>query len=265
MKDYSQIWDASKRLSASALVCVGIIAGSFRASAHDVPPVDTNAWHGDISFGLTITGGNSDSVLAAFGFLAERKWQREELRLEGRAAYGKSEGDYNANSARLSGQYNHLFTDQFYGSVRADAIHDDIAEVSYRLILSPAAGYYFIKNDRTRLNGEFGPAFIYERVQVQKAPGVLERDEHGYVTLRFSERWEQKLSDTAKFWEQVDYFPQVDDFTGNFLINAEVGIEVAINSRLALRSIFTWKFDNEPPPDRRSYDIASITSIVYKY
>jgi putative salt-induced outer membrane protein YdiY len=101
-----------------------------------------------------------------------------------------------------------------------------------------------------------GPAAVMEETT----------DEYStYFTIRFTERWEQKISETAKFWEQVDYLPPVDDFTGNFLINAEVGLEVTINSRLALREVFTWNFDNEPDENRRSYDLKSVTSLVYKF
>jgi putative salt-induced outer membrane protein YdiY len=228
---------------------------------------DTNKWKADLAAGLTLTTGNSDSVLGTLAFKAEKLWQHDEAKLGIGGAYGKSNGEINNETINAYGQYNHLFNERFYGSVRVDGLHDGVADVQYRIIIGPAAGYYFIKSDRTRFNGEVGPSFVYEKVKVNASspPPRFEWDEHGYVALRFTERLEHKISDTAKCWEQVDYLPPVDDFTGNFLIIANAGIEVAINTRLALRSEIIWKFDNEPSPKKRSYDISEITSLVYKF
>jgi putative salt-induced outer membrane protein YdiY len=217
---------------------------------------DTNKWTADVASGFAVTSGNSDTVLGTLAFKAQRLWERDELRFGINGAYGRSDGEVNNELAAGAAQYNHLFTERLYGSVRLDALHDAVSGIHYRFMMGPAAGYYFIKSDRTRVNGEVGPAAVMEETT----------DEYStYFTIRFTERWEQKISETAKFWEQVDYLPPVDDFTGNFLINAEVGLEVTINSRLALREVFTWNFDNEPDENRRSYDLKSVTSLVYKF
>lgn len=104
--------------------------GSLASWAAETPLVDTNRWTGNVAFGLTLTGGNSDTVLGTLGALAERHWPKDELRLGLDGAYGKADGDLNTDNGHVFGQYNRLFTDRFYGSLRGDAIHDDIAEVS---------------------------------------------------------------------------------------------------------------------------------------
>ena len=38
-----------------------------------------------------------------------------------------------------------MFTDRFYGYARVDALHDGIADVEYRVTLSPGVSYYFAK------------------------------------------------------------------------------------------------------------------------
>ena len=107
--------------------------------------------------------------------------------------------------------YKRLFTERFYGSARVDGYHDDIASIQYRLVVGPAAGYYFIKSDASKLSlVSSAPRFIDERLGHQN---------QSYVTLRFSERGEHTFNKakSAKVWEEVDYMPQVDDF-GNYLL-----------------------------------------------
>jgi putative salt-induced outer membrane protein YdiY len=134
-------------------------------------------------------------------------------------------------------------------------LHDDIADVAYRFILSPFVGYYFIKSPETRLRGEVGPAFIAERVG---------GNEHQFIALRLSERFERDLSKTAKIWEQVDYFPHVDDF-GNYLLNAEIGVEAAMNAQLSLRVVVQNKFNSQPPAGRERNDLSILASLVYNF
>lgn len=241
------------------------MASSVRA---DEPA--TNRWKAELAAGFSLTAGNSDSVLGTLGFKAERLWQHDEVKLGLNGAYGKSNGELNNESIAVMGQYNHLFNERFYGALRADGLHDGVADVQYRLILGPAAGYYFIKDDKTRFNGEVGPSFVYEKTKVQDnkvagPPPNFRWDEHGYLAIRFTERLEHKINDAAKFWEQVDYLPPVDDFTGDFLVIGDVGIEVAINKKLALRTELIVKYDNEPAPRLRSYDLSEVTSLVYKF
>ena len=63
----------------------------------------------------------------------------------------------NADMARGFVQYNRLFTERLFGYGRVDALYDDVANIQYRVTLSPGLGYYFIKEPKTELSGEVGP------------------------------------------------------------------------------------------------------------
>jgi len=151
--------------------------------------------------------------------------------------------------------YKRLFTDRFYGDARIDGFHDDIASLQYRLVVGPAAGYYFIKSDASKLNLEVGPSFIDERL------GHMDKS---YVTLRVSERGEHALTKASKVWEEVDYLPQVDDFS-NYLLNSEIGVEAALNTRFSLRVCADDKFNSKPAAGRKENYITLVSALVYKY
>ena len=130
-----------------------------------------------------------------------------------------------------------------------------MAEVDYRLTLSPGAGYYFIKNARTLLSAEVGPGFVYERLGL---------DTKKYLTLRIGQRFEHKFSERVRVWESLEGLPQVDEWT-NYILNSEIGVETGLTGRLSLRVFAQDTYHNVPAPTREKNDLKLITAIAYKF
>jgi putative salt-induced outer membrane protein YdiY len=169
-------------------------------------------------------------------------------------SYGEVEGVKNNEVARGTFQYNRLLGDTdsyFFG--KADLLHDSVADVEYRLSLSP--GYYFTKNEKTKLSAEIGPGYIFEKV------GSLEDD---YLTLRVGERFEYKINDRARLWQSVEFMPQVDEFS-NYLLVAEIGVESDLTEKMSLRVSLQDNYDNQPAAGRKSNDLRLVTGIGYKF
>jgi putative salt-induced outer membrane protein YdiY len=237
-----------------------------------VQAADTNKWETSAAVGATLTKGNSDTFLGTLSINSVRKAPRDEVLLGASATYGttekettttfpsgvtltRDESETTTANASAFGQYNHLYSDRFYAGVRLDLLHDAIADVKYRGTLSPLAGYYLIKDERTRLAVEAGPSLVVEKVGDEK-------DE--YLALRLAERFEHKLNDRAKVWQSLEFLPQVDDFE-NYIINAEVGAEAALTTKLSLRAVLQDTYDNVPAEGRKKNDLKFITSLVYKF
>jgi putative salt-induced outer membrane protein len=215
----------------------------------------TNRWEKSASAGLSVTKGNSDTLLFTADVIALRKWTNDEMRLGASASYGEDDGEKNNETVRGFAQWNHLFTERFYSYVRLDALHDAIADVDYRVSLSPGAGYYFIKNDITKLSGEVGPGVVFE-----KQGG----EESQYFTIRLAERFEHKFNDHTKLWQSLEFLPQIDDFD-NFIINAEIGVEAALTKKLSLRVYAQDTYDNEPAPGHEENDFKLVSAIALKF
>ena len=152
-------------------------------------------------------------------------------------------------------QYNRLFNERLYGYGRVDFLHDTIADLGYRVTLSPGLGYYFIKNAKTSLSGEVGPGFIFER-----QGGV----NNSYVTLRVAERFEHKFTAKTRLWQSLEFLPQVNDFK-NYIINAEIGLETDLTDKMSLRTFLQDTYDNVPAPGRKKNDLKRVTAIAYKF
>lgn len=257
-------------LAVGALALAAFVVPS--ATAQDkAPTISTNPpWVSSASMGLTLTRGNSKTLLFAADIKTERKGPKNELAFGADGTYGETttedsngdeQTDRTSGSAHAFGQWNYLFTERFYGYARLDGLHDAVADIHYRVSFSPGAGYYFVKNKTTYLAGEVGPGFVTERVHND----ALDRDDdQEYMTVRFADRFEHKFSDSVRIWQTAEFLPQIDRWH-NYIINAEVGVEAALSKRLALRTYVQDTYDNEPAQGRKKNDLKWITALAYKF
>ncbi len=243
-----------KLCSVAVLTVAAVFPLAHHASAQVVPP-ESDPWETTAAAGFTLTQGNSDTLLVTASILGVKEWDKNEVRLGANGTYGETENVRNNEMVQAFGQYNRLLNERVYGFVRLDAMRDAIADVDYRFIVSAGAGYYFIKTDRTSLSVEVGPGFVHER----------QGDEsNSYITLRVAERFEHKLSDTAKVWQSLEIIPEVGDWN-NFIATAEIGIEAGLTEKLSLRSFLVNTYDNEPAPDRKENDLKLVTALAYTF
>jgi putative salt-induced outer membrane protein len=232
-----------------------------QAMADDAPV--TNKWVSSVAAGLTLTSGNSDTLLATAAGTTSRKWSKNEFSAGISAAYGQSKvppaTTNTINAEMVSGylQYNRLISERFYAYGRLDGRSDHVADLQYRITVSPGAGYYLIKRRNTDLSFEVGPGYLW-----QEQAHVTDE----YWTLRLAEKFHQTLSDRARLWETAEYLPQADQFE-NYVINAVFGIEADItkDKKLALQSYVTDNYASRPAPGKKDNDITWVTAIAYKF
>ncbi|MBT5707091.1 DUF481 domain-containing protein [Verrucomicrobia bacterium] len=238
------------------VLVTAFVAIQASAADADVAIEEKPKWETSAAVGFTLTSGNSDTVLGTASLLSLKKWELHELSAGLNGSYGEVEGVKNNELARGTVQYNRLLGDTdsyFFG--KADLLHDSVADVEYRLSLSPGYGYYFTKNDKTKLSAEIGPGYIFEK---------LGSGEDDYLTLRVGERFEYKISDRARLWQSVEFMPQIDEFT-NYLLVAEIGVESDLTEKMSLRVSLQDNYDNQPAPGRKSNDLRLVTGIGYKF
>ncbi|OQC65887.1 MAG: hypothetical protein BWX48_02067 [Verrucomicrobia bacterium ADurb.Bin006] len=238
-------------LGASALA-----GGCYITSAAD-PLADPTAWKSSAAISVALTRGNSETLMVNGSVLSEKKWSRNELSLGAGVTYGEDEDSVNASSINGFAQYNRLFSDRFYGYGRVDALHDDIADVDYRVALSPGVGYYFIKNDKITLSGEAGPGIVFERLH--------NMDDEAYWTVRFGEKFTWQINDRSRFWQTLDYVPRVDAWDEDYVLTAEAGIETDITNHLSLRVVAQDVYRSLPPEDRKENDFRLMAGVAYKF
>ena len=252
----------------TTFVITGLLACIVTGRADDVPPATAPAdsdvvkdWHGSIALGLAVTQGNSKTLTANGAWELTKLWKMDEWRFGADGQYGvnnfgtRTNEVINAENAHGFVDYKRLFTERLYGGVRADAWHDDVADLQNREIVGPAIGYYFIKSDASRLGGEVGVNYEHERQG---------GDDSNFFNLRVSERGEHAWGKQAKVWEEVTYLPRIDDFSA-YLLLTELGAEASMTTQLSLRVVFQDRYNSAPAPGRVPNDLAILASLVYKF
>lgn len=243
----------------SGAVWVGTFLGvfandGFAQSASTL--TEGTKWESSAAFGFTRSSGNSDTVLSTLNLTSTRKWESNEVVVDGGMAYGEADSSANTDNQRLSAQYNRLLFERgfFYG--RAEVFRDAIAELDYRLTVSPGGGYYFWRDEKKGfVRSELGPGYILE-----DKGGVLE---HHY-SLRAAERFEYRLNGSVKLWQSLEYTPEVADFE-DFRLIAEIGVEARVMKELSLRAFVQDSYDNRPARNREHNDLKLVTQVAYKF
>jgi len=134
-------------------------------------------------------------------------------------------------------------------------LHDDLAGLDYRIIVGVGGGFYALDNASDKLGIEGGLAYIVEE--------FTSGDNDDGLSLRVAARHDHIFSKTAKCWASVEYIPRLADF-GAYLLNAEIGTETVLNSRLNLRLVAQDRYDSEPPAGLDENDLAIIAALVFK-
>lgn len=221
-------------------------------TAADLVPV--KAKENSIAVGVTMTDGNSDTLLGTASVLHDRKRDGYSLRLGADFAYGEDNDEKTTENAKAVAEYRRECSERAYAFVNLTALYDDIADIDYRAVLSAGPGYYLMKDEAATLGVDIGPAYVREEV------GGEENDD---VALRVGERYERQLSPTAKCWQALEYLPVVDDFD-DYLLNSEIGVEAAINSTASIRLVVKNAYDSTPAVDREKSDTTLIGALAFQ-
>jgi hypothetical protein len=256
-----------------ATVVIALLTAGGTIFAEDAKP-DANAepkkeekkkWESVATVGATLTRGNSKTFLGSINLGTKRTWTSDELLFGASAGYGENtttaadgtKVDTTTDSyVKGFGQWNHLFTPQMYAGLRLAGEHDDIAHLTYRAMVSPLAGYYFIKRTNEFLAAEFGPSYVKEK--------FFGEDEDNYLALRLAERGEHKFASGAKIWESVEWIPKVEDF-GNYLVNAEIGISAPVSKAFSLSLVLQDTYKSVPATGKLQNDLKLLAGMTFNF
>ncbi len=243
----------------TALMAGGVMAQAVKPAA--VGPVAP--WNTSVSAGLNLSRGNSRNLLMNGSVVSEFKKDANEASLGVEGNYGETdvtledgsqETQSNVENARAYADYRRLLNARTYGYLNGDLRNDNISEIDYRFMVGPGVGQYLIKSDAMSLGVEAGPSYITEKV------AGIEDDK---IALRVGEKFSWKVSATAKVWESVEILPAFEDFD-DYLFNAELGAEAAMNSRLSLKLVLQDKYDSTPGAGLKGNDVTLIGGLSVK-
>ncbi len=239
-----------------------LVAAAATVVSSPVLAQENTGWQTSAGVNVAINQGNSDTLLAGANILTLKKWDKNEFTAGADGVYGNNKdlntGDRVTTAQNYGAflQYNRLVSDRLYFLGRADARQDRVADIKYRVTLSPGAGYYVIKNERTTLAFEAGPGLVLE--QFEDGPSTK------YFTVRIGEKFTHKFNDKVRLMQEADFTPKVDQWE-NYVLNAQATLEADLTTKLAVRLTVQDTYRSEPAPGRKSNDLRILAGIAYKF
>lgn len=211
---------------------------------------DKTPWENSFNLGYNKTQGNSDTSLLNMKIISVYDQDKNNFRLEADHSFGDNDSETNVDTSNALAEYKRILNEKLYSAIGSKYNRNEISDVKYRVTINPALGYFLYKDNPGFFNVEAGPSYLFEEV------GDVSDD---YLGVRFAERFEYKLSDTAKIFHNAEIIGSTED-SDNYIVQGEVGIETKIIEGFNL--IFTLRdvFDNQPAEDKKKNDLMMLTS-----
>ena len=229
----------------------GAILGMFLLGGAGASPA-AETWRQSVSAGLTLNKGNSDTLTVVAGWDATRSKASDTLRLAFHGGYGETDDATSAQTGTAMVHFRRHLKEMFVYS-GTDVLHDRVAAVDSRIITGLGGGDYLWQSTSSHLSGEAGIGHLWE-----DAGGETDN----YPVFRLALRHERHVGTSARLWGSVEYVPRAEDL-GEYLLQAEAGIEAAISTDLHLRLVVRDRFDSHPPTGTRENDVSVVSGLTW--
>ncbi len=218
---------------------------------------EKQSWERLFSLGFNMSSGNTDNSMWNMSLKTKKETERNIKSIEISGNYGESDDEKTSEKLEASFEDKYLLGEEkrWFLSPGVQFFHDDIAEIDYRVSLNPAIGYFWIKKEKISFNTEVGPSYVFEKVG---------KEDDNYLAPRVAERLELKLTDSASFYQFSEANISVKD-SDDYKVNSEVGLDLAINSKLSVTLTVKDKYNNMPASDAKENDVEYITALTSRF
>ncbi|GAB4279564.1 MAG: hypothetical protein Kow0092_35330 [Deferrisomatales bacterium] len=172
------------------------------------------------------------------------------------ALFGKTDGEKTASRWTLGGRYERTITDRLFGFVEANSLRDTFSGYDARINLGPGVGYEFLKYEGLYLKGLASGLYAYDNFS--------EGGSDSYASGKLAADFWWQILENLKLTQKASYLVSFDDTQVSFF-DSETGLEVQVNSHVALGVGYVVNYQNEPPGDAKKTDTRFLTSLIVTY
>ncbi|MDA7914617.1 DUF481 domain-containing protein, partial [Akkermansiaceae bacterium] len=228
-------------------------AGDFLSALTVTDTKKDPLWEITGAASIGLAQGNTNSNNYGLQALATYKKDQNEGHLGADFFYSENNGTATTNSLRIFSQYNHLIGNQWFIGTFSSFLNNEIADLDYRFDTGVTLGYYFFKNDKTKLSLETGPGYTWENQDKLRSD---------YFSLRLAQNFEHKFNKELKIWQSTILTPKASDL-GDTLFIAEAGIQILLTEDWSLRTALRYQYDSTPAGSQDKSDILLLTGLSY--
>ncbi len=234
---------------------VSSIAVSALAQApppKEPPPL----WDTTVGASFVGTSGNSETTTLGADFQMHRRWPVWQIEATASALDTTDHGTRTAERYLGSFRGKRALTTVLSFTAGERAERDRLAGIDFRSILDGGLSYALVRDPRWTLDGLTSLAWDHE-----KTVGGNDLDDPAGVLQLLSRT---PFSATADSTQRFTYYP---DFrtSSMYRSEAELTLQAAMNSRLALKVGYLWRYSNTPVAGFVKNDSTATASIVVRW
>lgn len=204
--------------------------------------------------GLVVARGNSETETANARLellYGHERWSNESTFS---VVYSRDTGETTNSRYVIGNKTSYDLSERSYilGALRYD--RDRFSSYIYQSSISLGYGRRLIQSERHRLNAEIGPGF---RLAEIRETGESENEAiiRGFLDYRWT------ISDSAELTNRF----LVESGQDNTFVENAVGLTVAINSRVSMKTGVAVRHNTEVEPGRKKTDTLSTVNLVYNF
>lgn len=219
-----------------------------------VCPAQAADWTGKGEFGLVVSRGNSDTETLNLGLEFQRESEKWRNALNLTALRASDDGERTAERYTLGYKSDYKFNEISYlfGALRYD--RDEFSSYEYQASFSVGYGRQLLDSESQQLSLEFGPGI---RRTEEADTGMTDTS----IIGRFSADYAWTISESAEFTDNL----LVEAGSENTFAENKAAINVAINSRFALKFAVAVRHNTDVEPGREKTDTLTTANLVYKF
>lgn len=216
-------------------------------------------WTGDISLGLTLARGNTETSNLSFSFSAKRILNSKlDWNNSGFFLFGKIKSTTNAESLGISSSINWKHSHRFFSYYKIQVLRDRFKNYDYRLLPAVGVGYKLVSSEKTEFSLNAGLSEVFTKYQ---DTGETE----AYSGLALGDNLIWKISPTADLTQQFTLTADLTEFP-HFFARLEINMTAAINNNWALKLSLIDGFENQPVGEGiKKNDVTFLAGLSLKF
>ncbi|MGE5246684.1 MAG: YdiY family protein [Betaproteobacteria bacterium] len=241
-------------LSVSAAVSASAAAQTAAPPADPAPPPPL--WDAQVGASFVGTSGNSQTSSFGADFAAHRRGAVWQIDSNATAVRASSGGLKTAERYIAGGRGQRALTPLLKLTVGERAERDQLSGLDFRNVLDAGLGWALVRGPGWTLDGTTSLAWNHE----QRAVGTNLDDPVGVLQLLSR----LPIGAAGETTQRFTYYPDFRN-TSAYRSEAELAVQAAMNSRLALKFGYLLRYANDPVPGFKKTDNTATASVVLQW
>ncbi len=217
------------------------------------PPV---VWSGQVSLGVTITDGNTQSKAIVGSFNGARRSKDDILEAQAFYTYAETFGKVSTRRSFARMQYSYFVWSPLYLYVGGALEYDRLRDLNLRARGGGGVGYAWVDRPDLSLRTDAGVEYVNEDLR--------RAEDRNFAALRGALTFDWKPLDWLRFREHLEVFPDVEDFR-TFVSHSETSLAFALWKGFGISLVAIWDHVQRPAPGRERNDAQYALTLTYAF